>query len=735
MNRINFLPPWVETNLQPAFYDLESGTSLQQTARMYNKVNELVRSVNTQNETIADYIQQFIDLHNYVDDYFDNLDVQEEINNKLDQMAQDGELKDIFQDYLADELTRIETDLDNQIDEIEATVTSDYNTLNAKIDALSSGSPIPVSDVSDMTDTNRIYVLTTTGEWYYYNGATWAVGGQYQASQSTDDVEGLIYNEITNNLKYLLKLSTGYIDSSTYQKVSANNRICSNDFCKFNYDLLVKVGTNLYVSIYYYDAEGNHISAEPLAPTTINKATVDDQKYYVIPADRIFKISVDYQVVPEGGRPVITDVETSYLFNNLTVTPLHLYRQKQFNKLMQDGRVFDANNLINYVNVCCGDFSITTVEDVQYCYPSDYNETNNRRLIVKDMQHYDTDIVIKKSNVWRPYIYIFDENGDYQSGAWHNIDSTDYTIPAGTYFKMMMSILPTSSTTAVMDFYDNNIFKAIVIEKAGEEVVTEDRFYLYTANYNYVKSIAHQGKSYDERTYNQSRLGGYYKAKACGFDVGECDVKWTSDNVPVCCHDASFQSGGETIVIAEHTLAELQALDYYGSTIATLDSIVKACKEMGMEVAIDHLNSNWDDTKWGILFGIVEKYQMQNYTWWLQGRSTTLMDKILNWYSKAKIAITIGDADISGAISDANAKVTDDNEIMVNFNYANVSVNQMLSYKASADIRVKFGIWTNDNLTSCLAYLPYVDAITSNSYSIIDMNKKLYENNSTYFSE
>ena len=79
MNSINFLPPWVETNLQPAFYDLESGTSLQQTARMYNKVNELVRCVNTQNETIADYIQKFIDLKDYVDEYFDNLDVQEEI--------------------------------------------------------------------------------------------------------------------------------------------------------------------------------------------------------------------------------------------------------------------------------------------------------------------------------------------------------------------------------------------------------------------------------------------------------------------------------------------------------------------------------------------------------------------------------------------------------------------------------------------------------------------------------
>lgn len=43
---IEFLPPWVETNLQPAFYDRESGTVLQQTARMYGKINEVIKAVN-----------------------------------------------------------------------------------------------------------------------------------------------------------------------------------------------------------------------------------------------------------------------------------------------------------------------------------------------------------------------------------------------------------------------------------------------------------------------------------------------------------------------------------------------------------------------------------------------------------------------------------------------------------------------------------------------------------------
>lgn len=39
-------------------------------------------------------------LYNYVHDYFDNLDVQEEVNNKLDEMAESGQLADIISQYL-----------------------------------------------------------------------------------------------------------------------------------------------------------------------------------------------------------------------------------------------------------------------------------------------------------------------------------------------------------------------------------------------------------------------------------------------------------------------------------------------------------------------------------------------------------------------------------------------------------------------------------------------------------
>lgn len=101
---IELLPPWIETGLQPAFYDKESGTVLQQVSRMWAKMIELGKAFNNFSEdtaeTVNDYIERFTTLYNYVHDYFDNLDVQEEVNNKLDQMVQDGTLQEIIGEYL-----------------------------------------------------------------------------------------------------------------------------------------------------------------------------------------------------------------------------------------------------------------------------------------------------------------------------------------------------------------------------------------------------------------------------------------------------------------------------------------------------------------------------------------------------------------------------------------------------------------------------------------------------------
>ena len=61
----------------------------------------VIPAVNTNAEAVAEIQNLYIQLKEYVDNYFNNLDVQEEINNKLDEMAESGELTEIITNYIA----------------------------------------------------------------------------------------------------------------------------------------------------------------------------------------------------------------------------------------------------------------------------------------------------------------------------------------------------------------------------------------------------------------------------------------------------------------------------------------------------------------------------------------------------------------------------------------------------------------------------------------------------------
>ena len=53
------LPFWVLTDLQPAFYDSESGTVLQQLSRIYPKIQEVINSYNDFVREVNRYIDEF----------------------------------------------------------------------------------------------------------------------------------------------------------------------------------------------------------------------------------------------------------------------------------------------------------------------------------------------------------------------------------------------------------------------------------------------------------------------------------------------------------------------------------------------------------------------------------------------------------------------------------------------------------------------------------------------------
>ena len=89
----------------------------------------LVEVVNNNAEVTEEYIQLTKDLKTYVDTYFDNLDVQEEVNNKLDAMVEDGTLDEIINQEIFGNLSDAITTVEGEIGDMTKLQTVNKDTL------------------------------------------------------------------------------------------------------------------------------------------------------------------------------------------------------------------------------------------------------------------------------------------------------------------------------------------------------------------------------------------------------------------------------------------------------------------------------------------------------------------------------------------------------------------------------------------------------------------------------
>ena len=73
-------------------------------AKVTAKLNETINVVDVNNENMQSLHDAYVQLESFVNSYFDNLDVQAEIDNKLDEMVTDGTLLELIQPFVDDEI-------------------------------------------------------------------------------------------------------------------------------------------------------------------------------------------------------------------------------------------------------------------------------------------------------------------------------------------------------------------------------------------------------------------------------------------------------------------------------------------------------------------------------------------------------------------------------------------------------------------------------------------------------
>lgn len=98
--------------------DFDALTNWQLFCKLGKEMNKIIDSANLTGEQVENLTNAFNELKSYVDNYFTELNVQEQINNKLDAMAESGELAEIINQEIFGELNERVTANTNNINDM-----------------------------------------------------------------------------------------------------------------------------------------------------------------------------------------------------------------------------------------------------------------------------------------------------------------------------------------------------------------------------------------------------------------------------------------------------------------------------------------------------------------------------------------------------------------------------------------------------------------------------------------
>lgn len=141
-------------------------------------LNDVIEHINMATDNVESLREAYNQLQEYVNTYFDSLVVQDEINAKLDSMANDGTLESIINQSIFGGIRNDITNLNNN-----KTNDSDFNVLKARVDTIESGASVdPSAELLDIRVSASGTTYATAGEAVraQVNGAR-LYGGSYSS--------------------------------------------------------------------------------------------------------------------------------------------------------------------------------------------------------------------------------------------------------------------------------------------------------------------------------------------------------------------------------------------------------------------------------------------------------------------------------------------------------------------------------------------------------------------------
>ena len=575
------------------------------------------------------------------------------------------------------------------------------------------GSPLVAATAAAMTDHSRVYVYTgsetgkTAGHWYYWNGSAWTDGGVYNSqgintdttlsisgmaadAKATGDEFTSVKADLTQSKDNALTLAQcddinisalGFFEQGGISTVYGTNynpqtwrvRSIGIIVAPYTMDIYTKSGYVLSVWLFENGAFDSYVGGN------ITRMTLAEGTQY--------RLVIAKSPETTSGSANVTEFVDSVRIDGTYVSKIESNFSTVFDTINRGW--FSIKTIAEFINA--GLAGITPY------YPQTW------RVSMYPYITADRDMIIRVKNGYKMgFRNVI--NGEHDASG-----SSDYTagkiklVSKGQSFAMVILKDPeTASGTANIDEFTNAIQVTYALEQNKK-----------APN---IKFVAHQGYSYTYE-YGRSIAQNYINAGKVGFDGAECDVRFTSDNVPVCCHDATFidsDDGTTVVVVADHTYTELQEYGYYGSKISSLDEVVRKSKEAGLdEIIFDQLGT-FSDVQWNAIFAIVKKYQIADKVRWVVGFNDTVIAKILSFDAKPVfVAIASNNTDLQSAVTAANALAVNGVKYYIACNHVNITKDQIITASQNASLNVSLLAYTIDNIEKAKEYMPYVTHIIS----------------------
>ena len=310
----------------------------------YETLCGILSLLKTQEEVINNNADLLAELELYVKNYFENLDVQTEINNKLDQMAQDGTLEELIAQYvnLSSVLAyNTVADMKNATNLVNGSFVKTYglNSLNdgggafykirnvTTSDIFDNIKIIPINDtlIAELIKNNNIVCFNNVNE---MKNATNLVNGSFAKTYG--------YYNINDG-------------GSAFYKI---RNITNDDVIDEKFLLSLSDNTLLAELIYYKDLNIKQIGAK-------GNNTDDDSSYLQSAINKLATI---------GGNIIFPNA--IYLFNNTITIPdnnetITIFgNNSTFNVILsQNGTFMTCKSTSNYIRIVFNDLHILNNSD------------------------------------------------------------------------------------------------------------------------------------------------------------------------------------------------------------------------------------------------------------------------------------------------------------------------------------------------------------------------------------